>query len=552
MSNDKSNSKIGETAGAISSQTNIGAENTQMERLHASQGHGFAAERANHIYDKLHGKDSIILGDDNAKNGADRMVDGSLIQSKYCQTASKTVSEAFENGRYRYLTPDGQPMQLEVPADQYDAAVEAMEKRIAKGEVPNVTDPQKANEIVRKGHFTYDQAQRLAKSNTVESLVYDAVNGTIVAVNAFGITATITFAVSCWNGDDIKESLENAVCAGMQVGGASFITNIAVSQLTRMGMNKALVPATDALVKTMGSKSASTIANALRGNANIYGQAAMNNVAKLIRCNAISSVVMTVVLSAKDIANAFRGRISGAQLFKNIATTSGGIAGGTGGMALGTVIAGPIGGFVGAMIGGTVGAAGTNALVGGFVEDDAIRLTKIIEKAFCCCAEERLLTAEETKLALTELSNTITGEKLMEMNASNSPNDYAIALVESAIEKIIGFRCFVYMPNDSQMFEGVKYLADDYDQGTGIFGTKQELCAVKVGEQLTGVSYQEHQAKRAMYATKQINAVQKQAENRLVAMQQNEKAAHEQLSQIAEQKAQKKNELEKLLNGGES
>ena len=59
-----------------------------------------------------------------------------------------------ENGK-NFGKMAGQSMQLEVPADQYAAAVEATERRIAKGEVPNVTDPSQAEELVRKGHFTY-------------------------------------------------------------------------------------------------------------------------------------------------------------------------------------------------------------------------------------------------------------------------------------------------------------------------------------------------------------------------------------------------------------
>ena len=55
------------------------------EKFHAQQGHGFAAERANTLYDKLTGHDAKIVGDDNIKNGADRIVDGAYIQSKYCQ-----------------------------------------------------------------------------------------------------------------------------------------------------------------------------------------------------------------------------------------------------------------------------------------------------------------------------------------------------------------------------------------------------------------------------------------------------------------------------------
>ena len=61
----------------------------EEEKFHARQGHGFAAERANNLYDKFTGHDAKIVGDDNAKNGADRIVDGVCIQSKYCATGSR-------------------------------------------------------------------------------------------------------------------------------------------------------------------------------------------------------------------------------------------------------------------------------------------------------------------------------------------------------------------------------------------------------------------------------------------------------------------------------
>lgn len=58
----------------------------EEEKFHARQGHGFAAERANNLFDQITGHDAKIVGDDNIKNGADRIVDGIEIQSKYCAT----------------------------------------------------------------------------------------------------------------------------------------------------------------------------------------------------------------------------------------------------------------------------------------------------------------------------------------------------------------------------------------------------------------------------------------------------------------------------------
>lgn len=59
------------------------AQQTQMDKFQAAQGHGFAAEQANNLHDILTGKDAKIVGGDNAKDGPDRMVNGVNIQTKY-------------------------------------------------------------------------------------------------------------------------------------------------------------------------------------------------------------------------------------------------------------------------------------------------------------------------------------------------------------------------------------------------------------------------------------------------------------------------------------
>ena len=129
-----------EAAGNVYGNISNAATNYGIDKFSTPRGHGFAAERANHLYDILHGKDSVIAGDNNAKNGADRIVDGVNIQSKYCKTGAKCIKECFENDRFRYFNADGSPMQIEVPLDKYDDAVKAMAERIKKGQVPGVTD----------------------------------------------------------------------------------------------------------------------------------------------------------------------------------------------------------------------------------------------------------------------------------------------------------------------------------------------------------------------------------------------------------------------------
>lgn len=260
----QSNPSGSEITGSVNAAENAAAGQTQMDKFQAEQGHGYAAEQANNLYDLLHGRDAVIVGGDNAKDSADRKVDGTLIQTKYCHNASASVQAAFRNGQYRYLTPNGTLMQLEVPSDQYEDAVRLMQKRIEAGQVPGVTDPNDAKSLVRRGSFTYQQAVSLTKFGTIESLTYDATNGTIVAANAFGITAALTFAQHLWRGDPPEVAIEYAAYSGLKIGGAAFINTIVTSQLMRTALPKTLVVPTDTVVKLLGPKASAIIANSLR------------------------------------------------------------------------------------------------------------------------------------------------------------------------------------------------------------------------------------------------------------------------------------------------
>lgn len=142
----------------------------QRAAVNNPAGHGELAEEANNIIDRLQGHQAEILGRDNAKNGADRSVDGVLIQTKYYKTARGSLEACFDSSshQYRYLAKDGTPMQLEVPKDQYQQVLRGFEKKISQGKVPGVRDPRDAEKIVRKGKLTYDQAVNLTKPGTVD------------------------------------------------------------------------------------------------------------------------------------------------------------------------------------------------------------------------------------------------------------------------------------------------------------------------------------------------------------------------------------------------
>lgn len=445
------------------------------EKFHARQGHGFAAERANNLYDRLHGHDAQIIGDDNSLNGADRIVNGIEIQSKYCKTGSRCVNECFnDNGKgdFRYYTQDGTPMQIEVPSDMYDAAVTAMEEKIKRGQVKGVTDPKQAKKIIRKGNISYEQAKNIAKAGNIDSLKYDMQTGTIVATTTFGITATITFATSIWNGEDIDVALKEAAVSGIKVGGGAFVTTVLSGQLVKSGFNSALVGTTDTLVAFMGPKASAILVNAFRdGNQAIYGAAAMKSASKILRGNIITAGVSMIVLSSVDVANIFNGKISGKQLFKNLTNTAGSIVGGTAGWTagaaagatigsaipvIGTAIGATVGGIIGSVGGGVTASKVTDTVVGSFIEDDAEEMIQIMQKEFQKLSSEYLLNKVEAEKVVDKLQDKLDGKMLKEMFASSDRQAFARNLLRPLMKKVILKREYINLPTDAQMIETIR------------------------------------------------------------------------------------------------
>ena len=442
------------------------------EKFRARQGHGFAAERVEHLYDKLTGHDAKILGDDNIKNGADRIVDGTLIQSKCCRTGRACINECYDkNGNFRYLM-DGKPMKIEVPSDKFDGAVKALEEKIRDGNVPGVTNPAEAKNIVKKGHFTYNQIKNIAKAGTIESITYDSVNGVITSTSSFGITATMTLATSIWNGEDVETALRTATYSGLKVGGTAFVTTVMSSQLSKAGLNSTLVGSSEVIVSFMGPKASAVLINAFRTGKPIYGAAAMKSAAKLLRSNAITAGVTVIVLSSADVINIFRGRISGKQLFKNFTSTISTVGGGTGGWIAGAAagsailpgVGTVIGGLIGSVTGGTVAGKVNDAVVGNFIEDDADEMVKIIQDEFMILAEDYLLNQKEAEKSIDKLSEQLDGTLLKDMFASDDREEFARSILVPIVENEIKKRKHIGTVSDEVMLDSLKMVLEEISE----------------------------------------------------------------------------------------
>ena len=443
----------------------------------AKTGHGWAAERGNNLIDNVKGffkrEHSTVIGDNNVKNGPDRMtikkIGGvetvvDLIQTKYYSTAARTVNACFDETGYRYIDADGNPMTMEVPSDQYETAVKLMEKRIQNGEVPNVdkSDTEMARKIVKKGFLSYPQAKHLAKAGTIESLLYDSAHACVYAASALGISAVVEFAFSVWNGESIEKAIQNSIYSGLRTGGITFIVSVLSSQLLKTSLNSALVPAGDAMVRALGPKAAAAIVNAFRpaGSA-IYGAAAMKAASKLLRGNIVTASVTFVVLTAFDVAELIQGRISWKQLAKNAASTAMGIAGGVAGYIGGSALVGTslfpgAGTIVGLIVGAAIGwgaSEGTKALTNLIADDDAEEMIKIINEQFAIIAEEYFLTEVEVNRSIENLQSLLSPNMLKEMYQYGNHKAFARQLIELSIDPVVMDRQYISLPSEEEYSE---------------------------------------------------------------------------------------------------
>lgn len=523
------------------SQNETIAHNDKLLRFNGRQGHGYAAEQGNNLYDTINGRNAEILGDDNAKNGPDRIVDGQLIQTKYCQNANASVNSGFKNGKYRYLDSNGNPMQLEVPSDQYDEAIRIMEEKIRKGLVPGCKNPKDASKIIRKGNITLKQAINIAKAGTVESLVFDAAHGAVIGLSAAGISSTIILARALWNGEDLDIALDIAMYSGIQAGGIAFVTSVVSSQITKTGVSNLLIKPSNELVKLLPSTVRKQLLAAIRDGAPIYGAAASKNLAKLLRGNFITQVVTVLVLSSNDIFHYAQGKISGKQLFKEVTTlVSGLIGGGVVGVLLAPL--GPVGVIIGSIIGTGLSSEAMRRLLNQFIEDDAVKLIEIVNSRLTVLANEYLLSKCELDLVVEVLRGCLVYSKLLEMYASKDRIIFADELVEKCITSVIIWRTNILIPDQVSLTKSISRVLIKIENRSFSIDSIVKSNPQEIAKKILDRDISKVAAMKGIYVATQSNIIRNQKELMLYKIQNRRKTFGTELEIINEEL--KKNEID--------
>ncbi len=463
--NDDKPLTIGEIGGYLEGQLK-GVSNIFSERRFTEpQGQGFAAERANNLADVLRGKKATVVGDNNVKNGPDRQIinrDGTItyIQDKYYKSHSETLNAAFDRdtGLFKYIDPDGKPMQLEVPADQFDKVLANMKKKISEGKVPGVTDPEKASEIVRKGKYTYQQTVNLTKAGNIDSLKYDAKNGAITAVCAMGISFALDYASCKINGTSNEEALKYAGLNSLKSGSIVFASYVISSQLAKTGLKSFLAPTAEAVAKHLSKGVQKSILETfgVKVSEKAAKDVIVKQVGNILSTQLIFDAVIIVTLTVKDVIQLFKGRISKEQLLKNLAITVASVAGaGVGsvaGAAIGTAIAPGIGTAIGkvggGIIGGVVSGLAADAIADIFYKGDAEIMFDIISHEFQKLAEAYLVTEKEADIIVDKLKKELNENKVKDMFQSKDRNAFAVKMMEPLFTNQIKLRGKISIPTE--------------------------------------------------------------------------------------------------------
>ena len=377
--------------------------------FHASGGTGFAAEQANNLYDNFMLTPAKIVGDNNVKNGADRMVWFTPVQTKYYSTASASVNAAFENnghGAYKYITEHGRIMDLEVPKEQYDSAVEIMRNKILAGQVLGVNNPNQADEIVRAGHYTYNQAKNIAEAGNIDSVIYDVSDGAVVGMSVFGISAVINYGLMVIRGTEPNEAAKEALINAGKSGGIALASTVIAGQF---------------------AKECSTEFINMVGNGTI----------------AIGSTLL--VLSAIDVVKVFNGQISIEKAARNLGCNTAGLFAGKEGYEIGTAIGTAIcpglgtvlGGIFGACIFGSIARSITETLLDTFFEDGTDDIRKMFNSALYRVSREYMLSKEELDALCSSLLKFIDENFLETIKKSPNSRKYVMVFVEKQTKKLV-------------------------------------------------------------------------------------------------------------------
>ena len=397
------------------------------KEMNMRQGHGYGAEYGNKTVDRILGK-KVEGGQEkenghHKKSGADKIVNGQKVQTKYYKSAADTYRAGFKDSSHDY---SGQV--IEVPRDQYNEIKNRLQKDIDAGNMDGIEPGTPAENYLKKGYFSYSQSYRLAASGTIESITMDMANGIMTSMTSASITAIIIFASGVWQGKDVKEAAKDGLMTAGQVIGKGAVIYTITMQVSRGKVwNYALGKRVDSPMSKVSEEVAEKI-NSKIVNSSVGTKL---NLREVTGQKLVSGAVTVAVVFGPDVCRACMGKISVKQLAKNATAGAAGLAG----MAVGSAVTAgnPLGGMIGGAVGGAVG----KKVMDNFIEDDAVAMFRVMKEEFLDVVMSSYLTQEEfEEVAKRTIWDKKVSKELQNMYKKSKKGEHR-AYANSLIEEVV-------------------------------------------------------------------------------------------------------------------
>ena len=148
-----------------------------------------------------------------------------VLMSKYNSTGERCVDACLNYGELRYVDEDGEPMNIEIPCDKYEEATSDFEDRVREGVTQKIIEPKT---ILKRGSLTYIQAKKLANEGRIKGLDFFEIDGSVECSHVLGVSGSVEYALSIWNGESKNEALLKSVVRSITVYGESFIKGLSL------------------------------------------------------------------------------------------------------------------------------------------------------------------------------------------------------------------------------------------------------------------------------------------------------------------------------------
>lgn len=151
-----------------------------------------------------------------------------MLKSKYNSTGERCVDACLNYGQLRHVNDDGSPIKIEIPCDKYEDAISDFIERIREGLTVNQDiDP---NEILKRGTITYNQAKDISYEGKIKGIERYSIDESIECDHVLGMSASIEYALSIWNGESKETALKKSIIRALTVYEEDFIKELELSE----------------------------------------------------------------------------------------------------------------------------------------------------------------------------------------------------------------------------------------------------------------------------------------------------------------------------------